>query len=311
MEYTFIVNPKSKSGRGGLIWNQVEPELKKRRIQYQVRFTKYEKEATKITSELTKDEKEYTIIVLGGDGTMDEVINGIRDCSKVTLGYIPTGSGNDFTRALKLPTDPKEALNNILNSKKRVLMDVGVMSCKEMTHRFAVSSGIGFDAAVCHQVAVSKLKVMLNKVKLGQLSYLAVALRRLFRDAHTRACVCLDGEETKSFENTYFVAAMNHPYEGGGFFFCPEAKVDDGYLDVIVVSGLGFGVGLGVGFGLLLGLLLGLLFEFGLLCPPLFWFCPLAWLFELSVTSKGESELISALPLVALFCVPSWLSLLF
>lgn len=238
MEYTFIVNPKSKSGRGGLIWNQVEPELKKRRIQYQVRFTKYEKEATKITSELTKDEKEYTIIDLGGDGTMDEVINGIRDCSKVTLGYIPTGSGNDFTRALKLPTDPKEALNNILNSKKRVLMDVGVMSCKEMTHRFAVSSGIGFDAAVCHQVAVSKLKVMLNKVKLGQLSYLAVALRRLFRDAHTRACVCLDGGETKSFENTYFVAVMNHPYEGGGFFFCPEAKVDDGYLDVIVVSGL-------------------------------------------------------------------------
>ena len=211
MEYTFIVNPKSKSGRGGLIWNQVEPELKKRRIQYQVRFTKYEKEATKITSELTKDEKEYTIIVLGGDGTMDEVINGIRDCSKVTLGYIPTGSGNDFTRALKLPTDPKEALNNILNSRKRVLMDVGVMSCKEMTHRFAVSSGIGFDAAVCHQVAVSKLKVMLNKVKLGQLSYLAVALRRLFRDAHTRACVCLDGGETKSFENTYFVAVMNHP----------------------------------------------------------------------------------------------------
>ena len=209
MEYTFIVNPKSKSGRGGLIWNQVEPELKKRRIQYQVRFTKYEKEATKITSELTKDEKEYAIIVLGGDGTMDEVINGIRDCSKVTLGYIPTGSGNDFTRALKLPT-----------------------------HRFAVSSGIGFDAAVCDQLAVSKLKVMLNKVKLGQLSYLAVALRRLFRDAHTRACVCLDGGETKSFENTYFVAAMNHPYEGGGFFFCPEAKVDDGYLDVIVVSGL-------------------------------------------------------------------------
>lgn len=238
MEYTFIVNPKSKSGRGGLIWNQIEPELKKRRISYQVRFTEYEKEATEITSQLTSDEKEHTIVVLGGDGTMDEVINGIRDCSKVTLGYIPTGSGNDFTRVLKLPTDPQEALLNILNSKKVMAMDVGEMCCEGISHRFAVSTGIGFDAAVCHQVAVSKLKVLLNKLKLGQLSYLAVALRRLFRDAHTKATVCMDGHETKIFENTYFVAVMNHPYEGGGFFFCPEAKVDDGYLDVIVVSGL-------------------------------------------------------------------------
>lgn len=238
MEYTFIVNPKSKSGRGGLIWNQIEPELKKRRIPYQVRFTEYEKEATKITSDLTQDEEEHTIVVLGGDGTMDEVINGIWDCSKITLGYIPTGSGNDFTRALKLPTDPNEALLTILNSKKVMAMDVGEMCCEGISHRFAVSTGIGFDAAVCHQVAVSKLKVLLNKVKLGQLSYLAVALRRLFRDPHARAYVCMDKGETKIFENTYFVAVMNHPYEGGGFFFCPEAKVDDGYLDVIVVSGL-------------------------------------------------------------------------
>lgn len=238
MEYTFIVNPKSKSGRGGLIWNQVEPELKKHRVKYQVRFTEYEKQATEITRGLTADEEEHTIVVLGGDGTMDEVINGIRDCSKVILGYIPTGSGNDFTRALKLPTDSKEALSNILNPEDIISMDVGEMSCEGISHRFAVSTGIGFDAAVCHQVAVSKLKVLLNKVKLGQLSYLAVALRRLFKDAHAKAVVRMDGEIEKSFDNTYFVAVMNHPYEGGGFFFCPEAKVNDGYLDVIVVSGL-------------------------------------------------------------------------
>lgn len=238
MEYTFIVNPKSKSGRGGLIWNQIEPELKKRRIQYRVRFTEYEKEATEITAELTSDEAEHTIVVLGGDGTMDEVINGIRDCSKVTLGYIPTGSGNDFTRALKLPTDSQEALHNILYSEKTISMDVGEMCSEGVSHRFAVSTGIGFDAAVCHQVAVSKLKVLLNKVKLGQLSYLAVALRRLFRDAHTKAVVQMDEDKERNFENTYFVAVMNHPYEGGGFFFCPDAKVDDGYLDIIIVSGL-------------------------------------------------------------------------
>lgn len=238
MEYTFIVNPKARTGKGELIWRQIEPELKKRRVKYEVFFTEYKRQATELVAKITSDEWEHTIVVLGGDGSINEVISGIRDCSKVTLGYIPAGSGNDFTRVLNIPTDVKEALETVLSAEKRIPMDVGKMKCQGKKYRFAVSTGIGFDAAVCHEVAKSRMKVILNHLKLGQLSYLGMALRCLFKGKTVKATVTMDGKEPKVFEKTLFTAVMNHPYEGGGFCFCPKAKTDDGYLDVIVVSGI-------------------------------------------------------------------------
>ena len=147
MKYTFIVNPKSRSGRGGRIWNLVEPELKKKRIDYQVFYTKHERHAVQIAADITADGQEHTLVVVGGDGTVNEAVNGIYDYSKVVLGYIPTGSGNDFTRALRLPSDFHDALEMLLHTGKKVLMDVGRVSCGGNTYRFAVSTGIGFDAA--------------------------------------------------------------------------------------------------------------------------------------------------------------------
>ena len=238
MEYLFIVNPKSRSGRGGMIWNLIEPELKKRRIDYRAFYTKYSRHAAEITAEITSDGLEHTLVVLGGDGTVDEVVNGIRDCSKVTLGYIPIGSGNDFTRAFRLPSDIHAALEMILVNGKMVPMDVGRVTCKDNTYRFAVSTGIGFDAAVCHRAAVSSIKVFLNKLGLGKLTYLMIALKWILSEQPALAEIQIDGENIRKFEHTYFTAVMNHPYEGGGFFFCPKARTDDQMLDVIVVSDL-------------------------------------------------------------------------
>ena len=100
MDYIFIVNPKSRTGQGELLWSQLEPELKKRRVSYEVRMTGRKKDAERIATEITADEEEHTMIVLGGDGSLNEVINGIKNPSKVTLGYIPTGSSNDFARGM-------------------------------------------------------------------------------------------------------------------------------------------------------------------------------------------------------------------
>ncbi len=238
MKYIFIVNTKSRSGRGGMIWNLIEPELKKRRVDYQVFHTEYTHHAMEMTAGITADGREHTLVVVGGDGTVNEVVNGIREYSKVTLGYIPTGSGNDFTRALGLPSDCHQALETILDPKRRVSMDVGRVNCGGHTYRFAVSTGIGFDAAVCHQAAVSRIKTVLNKWGLGKLTYLVIALKSLLAQRPKPAQIWLDGDRTEKFEHTYFAAVMNHPYEGGGFFFCPDAKIGDGMLDVIVASDL-------------------------------------------------------------------------
>ena len=169
---------------------------------------------------------------------MNEVLNGIADLGKTVLGYIPTGSSNDFARVMKLPTDPLGALDMILKPGRIQSMDVGLLTRAGKERRFAVSTGIGFDAAICHQAAVSRLKVLLNHLKLGKLTYVGIALNRLFHDKPVQAEITLDGQEIKKFSKVYFAAAMNQPYEGGGFCFCPDAAGNDGLLDVIVISGL-------------------------------------------------------------------------
>ncbi len=238
MKYTFIINPHSRSGKGGMVWELVQPELLKRGVEYDYYCTTHAGHAIQIAEKITADGKEHNLIVLGGDGTVNEVVNGIKEIDKTTLGYIPTGSGNDFARGMGIPKNPIEALEVILKPNTIKKIDIGVLSRAGKERRFAVSTGIGFDAAICHQVAISKYKYLLNKLKLGKLSYVFVALNRLFRDATVNAEVFLDDKCVQKFKRVYFVAVMNQPYEGGGFKFCPKAKADDGKLDVIVVSNL-------------------------------------------------------------------------
>ena len=236
--YTFITNPNARSGLGIQLWKELEDILKERGVDYEVYFTKYQKHATDITASITADDEPHTIVVLGGDGTINEVVNGIRNLSKVTLGYIPIGSSNDFSRGMHLPTDSKEALEMILQSKNTRELNVGRLSYEEKSQRFIVSTGIGFDAGVCHQVMVSPLKRFLNKLKLGKLSYVGVALQMLFSMRLDKMTVTMDDQSPLTFEKVYFATAMNLPYEGGGFKFCPNADCSDDKLDVIVVSGL-------------------------------------------------------------------------
>lgn len=236
MMYIFIVNPHSRSGLGKHIWKEVQTILDDKIISYKVHFTKRPRHATEIVRSITSDGRPHTIIALGGDGTINEVINGIQDLSLVTLGYIPTGSSNDFARSYGLPTEPKEALENILSAKSISKMDVCELSYRNRKRRFAVSSGIGFDAAICHEAVVSKLKFVLNRLKLGKLTYVLIALRQWFHLKPQAAEISVDGGKPISFSRCYFIASMNQRYEGGGFMFAPDANPADGKLSVCVVS---------------------------------------------------------------------------
>ena len=220
------------------IWEEVQKELEKSQIKYEIYLTERRKNATAIAAMLTADQEEKTLVVLGGDGTVNEVLNGIQNFDHVILGYIPTGSSNDFARGMKIPKDPVKALYLVLHPQAIQKMDIGVVDYGEKSRRFAVSAGIGFDAIICHQASVSKLKAALNKIRLGKLTYAGIAIDRLIKDDTVRAEIELDKGEMQVFRDTYFAAVQNQPYEGGGFKFCPEADPGDRKLDVIVVSGL-------------------------------------------------------------------------
>ena len=127
--YHIIINPASRSGRGAKIWSeQIEPALKKSDAVYQTYFSQKAGEVKHLAAQITakyKDDPDLKLIVLGGDGTVNEALQGIADPSKVILGYIPTGSSNDLARDLGIPKEPKAALDLILRNAAPRVMDLG------------------------------------------------------------------------------------------------------------------------------------------------------------------------------------------
>ena len=179
------------------------------------------------------------LIAVGGDGTIHEVLTGITDFERVIFGYIPTGSGNDFCRSMQLPADSVAALDYILRADRIGIMDVPFLTRQDKTSRFGISAGIGYDAGVCQEVLATPLKKVFNRLRLGKLIYLFVALKQLIFISPGQMTVTLDGKNSFSYDRVYFTAVMNQKYEGGGFKFCPDARPDDQFLDVILAEGIG------------------------------------------------------------------------
>lgn len=100
--YHFIINSHAKSRLGHRIWNDIEGYLKTQKFEYKKYFTREAGHATQVAKQITsKGENAITIVVLGGDGTLNEVLNGLQYIDGVTLGYIPIGSSNDFARSMR------------------------------------------------------------------------------------------------------------------------------------------------------------------------------------------------------------------
>ena len=246
--YYFIVNPTSKTGLGEKYWQRVKTVLEERKIEYKVIFSKRTGHVEEIVRKLTGETKRDKVhmVILGGDGTVNEAIQGIKDFGKAVISYIPTGSSNDLARDMGISRNPEEALEAILKAEREAYMDMGLLHYDEAyingkeaevpNRRFMVGCGMGFDAAVCEEVAKSKLKNILNKVKLGKLTYLGIALKQLIQSEMIDGKIVLDDTKEIPVKRMYFTVAMVHHYEGGGFKFCPDALDNDGLLDFCIAS---------------------------------------------------------------------------
>lgn len=254
--YYIIMNPSSQSGRGLRIWNRLESVFLDRKIPYRLMMSTHNGHVAELAAEITSTENSadtpVNLIVLGGDGTVNEALQGIRDFSNVNIGFIPIGSGNDLARDMNLGRDPVKILESILDSSTARKADLGRLTiCGPMeatpkregskasgNHFFVISSGIGFDAAVCEEALSSRLKDVLNKLKLGKLTYLGIAVRQLITARRVSCDILLDDKETIHLNHFLFAASMIRRYEGGGFKFCPQADDKDGFLDLCLVGNL-------------------------------------------------------------------------
>ncbi len=240
--YHFIINPASRSGKGLKIWKeQVEPLLHEKGVTYRCHFSERPGDVAKLASEILASARKFPVpmIILGGDGTVNEALQGIFDTSKVILGYIPTGSSNDLARDLGLPEDTRAALELILREDSARPMDLGTVTYPDgETRRFCVSCGMGFDAAVCQEALHSRLKKAMNRIGLGKLTYLGIALKQLFTTNAISGKLILNGDSDAHMGSMLFTACMLHRFEGGGFMFAPDADDSDGILDICAVGDL-------------------------------------------------------------------------
>ncbi|MCR6110762.1 diacylglycerol kinase family lipid kinase [Bacillus sp. A301a_S52] len=226
----FIVNELSGNGRGKRVWRKIERSVLLKDIDYTARFTNAPNHATELVKDLL-NEKVDIIIVVGGDGTIHEVVNRLV-FQPTPLGVIPTGSGNDFARSLSIPMNPFKALERILMNEPESIdiLDLGKRYCLTVT-------GIGLDGQVAATVNKAVYKRFLNWCRLGGLSYTVSLLDTLVRYVPTTVRLVIDGKEM-SFEKVWLVAIANSPSYGGGITICPDALFNDGLLNVCIVHGL-------------------------------------------------------------------------
>ena len=239
-EYIYIIknnNPSSVNSRK--IWRKTEVMLQEKRLNYHVYKTEYAGHAEKIAEEILKANSKRTILlVVGGDGTLHEVINGAARFSHAVVACIPAGSGNDYARGVQKILNIKQLIQLVNEPDEFVTnIDLGLMYYKDQESYFVNSLGLGFDASICEAVNESKQKKIFQKYKLGKFIYLYYLFQQLFLFQPFPLHINIDGRMTK-YKKVWFVVVANQPYFGGGLKVAPEASTNDGKFHVLVVHSI-------------------------------------------------------------------------
>jgi diacylglycerol kinase (ATP) len=168
-----------------------------------------------------------TIVAAGGDGTLNEIINGIgENFDKARVGLIPLGTGNDFARTIGIPTDLEAAID-LIAAKKTRAVDLVQVTSDEVRYFVNVSAG-GFSGLVDEKLTAQMKKTW------GPLAYLRSAAAALPDLRAYRTTLAFDNSESLMVD-LYNVVVANGRYVGGGTMIAPEASIDDGLLDIVLI----------------------------------------------------------------------------
>ncbi|MBI3998819.1 MAG: diacylglycerol kinase family lipid kinase [Armatimonadetes bacterium] len=217
-----IVNPAAGWGRGRRIWPRVRLILQEAGWDLTESLSERRGHAMELAAAASAD----VVIAVGGDGTVNEVANGLLASGKAgALGVIPIGTGSDFARAIGIPRDPVAAAAALVSARPR-RFDVG-----EVNGRYFVTiSGVGFDGEVAQQVNAWP------KFFGGTLMYMLGILKMLVTYTPVEVEITLDGAVER--ERLFLIAVGNTAWNAGGMWTVPAARADDGIFDVVIAGPL-------------------------------------------------------------------------
>lgn len=221
--FHFIYNPIAGKGKSAKFRAALESRLNALGVGHIFHETRGPRHAVEITRGLTGDTvNSVDLVAMGGDGTLNEVLNGIADPARARLGIVPCGSGNDFAAVACIPDTPEGALDLLLNGEAR---PTDYLECSGVRGMNAIGTGIDVDILRRY----GRMKLLK-----GSAAYLASLVLTLFS---YKARPFREVDEAGEKPHRALIAcAGNGQRIGGGIPICPEAAIDDGLMDIVIVD---------------------------------------------------------------------------
>jgi len=233
----FIINPVAGKGKGGKSLSAIKNYISENSIDADIVLTEKPKHATEIASKLSAEEF-GRVICVGGDGTLNEIINGIDLTKTLEIGILPIGSGNDFATAVKMGKNMLPNLELLCAPvPKTQKVDIGHIEYSDFggngfvkNSRFINSLGFGFDAYVAYLNQT-------NKNLRGISSYI-VAVFKALRNFEAAEIDFVIDSKNKISGKKLLVAIGNSQTTGGGFYLTPDAEIDDGKFNICTIKNI-------------------------------------------------------------------------
>ncbi|MTI95826.1 MAG: diacylglycerol kinase family lipid kinase [Firmicutes bacterium] len=219
MRFKIIANPAAGRGKVAKLAPKIRRLFVAQDLDFELVETSGPGHATELARQAGHDFE--TVIGVGGDGTMNEVLNGVMETG-AAMGFIPCGTGNDFARSLNIPFNLEKAVS-VFKTGRMISMDVG----KDSDGYFSIILGLGFPSDVMQHVNTRK------NIFRGPLAITASILQVVNKLQPYPMHITLDDDELSATVMGLFV--LNTRFTGGGLQIAPEARYDDGLLDVVIM----------------------------------------------------------------------------
>ena len=215
----FIINPISGIGKQKKVEQALDMYLQKDKFDFQISYTSYAHHATAIS--LAAVLKGFDIVVaVGGDGSINDCVKGLVSTG-VTLGIIPAGSGNGLARCLNIPLSVEDAIKCINNQKS---VEIDSINLNDTV--YASIAGVGFDALIAREFAKTHTR--------GFQPYLKLVLQLYPQYKQQDYTLIIDGKEVRT--QALFISFANSTQFGFNTEIAPNAQLDDGLIDVVIVK---------------------------------------------------------------------------
>lgn len=228
MKLLLIYNSQAGGKRSAKYLSRILEYFEQKNIEIDLQITKYKWHGIELVK--NADFQFYNgIIASGGDGTLFEVVNGYclnPQEKKPPIGLIPNGTGNAFARELNLKSFEWKKAIDLIEKNKVKKIDAAKLNTEGKTYYYINILGIGWPAEVGK--SVEKIKY------LGEISYLFAVLYHIIFMKNVKTEIVIDGK--KISRETIFIEVGNTRYTGSTFIMCPNAIIDDGFLDVVIVN---------------------------------------------------------------------------